>query len=110
MSRIRLHLAKEHLAEVQQHSFLSLPVEERREHFVCPYYVYDPDERIPDQTNAGPICWQIIDPLHSWLKDQGLTYQDVAVDVSPIFQRKTGEGWVIWLPKRVAVMYKLTWL
>ena len=107
--RIRLHLSKEHLAEVQQKLFLGLSVEERQGYYVCPQYVYDPDEVVPDGT--APVCWRITEPLHSWLKEQGLTYQDVVVDVSPVAHRlKPGEGWVIWLPKRIAVMYKLAWL
>lgn len=101
--RVRLPLPEKFKQTIDQHFFLSQPAEHRKCWYICPRYVYDEDEPVPAGTTQ-PACWAIKDPLHTWLKDQGMTWEDVIIDMAP---RK---GWEIWLPRRVATLYKLTWL
>lgn len=105
--RIKMHLPEEFIEEVPQNRYLNMPAPERLDYFIYPVYVYDPEETPMDVTDSNfeVVCWSIKDPLLTWLRDQGLNHNHVVIDMTTKMR-----GWVIYLPKDVAMLYKLTWL
>ena len=106
MARIRMPLPDEHCQFVDQSFFLEKPFNERRQWFIYPAYMYDEPMAPTDPTLKGsPRCWVIKGELSKWFRSLGLTPDDVIIDMET-----RSKGWVVWLPKHIATMYKLTWL